>query len=242
MTPDNEPTGMDQKNIQIEVVDLHKSYRDGEGKILHILQGVNLQIPRKATVAIVGASGTGKSTFLHVLGALDTAEKGKIYVEGQDLLSMKREQCARFRNQTVGFVFQFHHLMQDFTALENVMMPLRIQSVALSEAKKRASTLLQQVGLGDRLHHRPAQLSGGEQQRVAVARAIANSPKILLADEPTGNLDEETGQQILDLMLQLNEEYGITVIIITHNSALASSMKYQYRMVHGQLTLLTNHS
>lgn len=226
---------MAQPPIQIQISNLHKSYRDGEGKLLHILKGVELSIPQGATVSIVGASGTGKSTFLHLLGALDKADKGEILVESQKLSQLDRDGAAHFRNRVISFVFQFHHLLHDFTALENVMMPLRINNQSAESVQALSERSLQEVGLQDRLHHKPFQLSGGEQQRVAIARAIANSPKILLADEPTGNLDEENGKHIIDLLLRLNKTLGITLVVITHNSALASIMQYQYRMADGLL-------
>ncbi|MBF0286342.1 MAG: ABC transporter ATP-binding protein [SAR324 cluster bacterium] len=224
---------------QIKVSRLHKSYHDGEGRELHILKGIDLEISKGATVAIVGASGTGKSTFLHLLGALDVADKGKIEIDGDELSEMKRDEIARFRNQQVAFIFQFHHLLNDFTALENVIMPLRINNCPINKANKIAQDLLVKVGLEERLHHKPFQLSGGEQQRVAIARAISNSPQILLADEPTGNLDQETGQQIFNLLLELNRDYNITLIVITHNPALAASMQLQYKMADGLLHPIT---
>ncbi len=220
---------------QIKVCNLHKSYHDGEGRELHILKGIDLEISKGATVAIIGASGTGKSTFLHLLGALDVADTGKIEIDGEELSTMTRDESARFRNQQVAFIFQFHHLLNDFTALENVIMPLRINNLPVDKASKIAEELLAKVGLGERLHHKPFQLSGGEQQRVAIARAISNSPQILLADEPTGNLDQETGEQIFDLLLQLNKDYNITLVVITHNPTLAASMQFQYKMAGGLL-------
>lgn len=226
---------MTQTPPQIEITNLHKSFRDGEGKILRILKGVELNIEKGSTVSIVGASGTGKSTFLNLLGALDHADEGTITVENHDLSKMGRDEAAEFRNREVSFIFQFHHLLHDFTALENVMIPLRIRNQSEKKMREQATQLLTDVGLADRLKHKPFQLSGGEQQRVAIARALANSPKIILADEPTGNLDEDTGQAILKLLLQLNERYGITLIIITHNSVLAKNMERQYRMADGFL-------
>ncbi|MBF0278190.1 MAG: ABC transporter ATP-binding protein [SAR324 cluster bacterium] len=233
---------MTTENILIEVTNLHKSYRDGEGHILHILKGLSLSVNQGATVSIVGASGTGKSTFLHLLGGLDTADEGEIKIAGEDLSKMTREETAKFRNKEIAYVFQFHHLLHDFTALENVAMPLRICNQPTDEANQKAKSLLSNVGLEERFHHKPSQLSGGEQQRVAIARAVANSPKILLTDEPTGNLDQETGQQILELLLRLNVDYGITLIVITHNTALADSMQFHYKLMDGLLHLQTNES
>lgn len=223
------------QNIQIDINDLHKSYRDGEGRALHILKGLKLRVPAQGTVSIVGASGAGKSTFLNLLGGLERADRGEIRVGGNELSQMTREEMARFRNEQVAFVFQFHHLLQDFTALENVLIPLRISHQPLPQAREKAQSILAKVGLAERLHHKPFQLSGGEQQRVAIARALVNSPKILLTDEPTGNLDQETGQQILELLLQLNADYGITLIVITHNAKLAASMQDRYELAEGLL-------
>ncbi len=226
---------MIKEDIQIEVTNLHKSYHDGEGRILRILKGLTFQAPKAATVSIMGTSGVGKSTFLHLLGGLDKADSGEIRIEEKELSKMTSEEIARFRNEQVAFVFQFHHLLQDFTALENVVMPLLIKHKPREFAQKEAKKLLMKVGLKGRYNHKPFQLSGGEQQRVAIARAISNSPKILLTDEPTGNLDQETGQQIVDLLLHLNREYGITLIVITHNPTLASSMEFQYELADGLL-------
>lgn len=226
---------MTREDIQIEVTNLHKSYHDGEGRILRILKGLTLRVPKAATLAIVGSSGVGKSTFLHLLGGLDKADSGEIRIEEKVLSQMRREEIARFRNEKVAFVFQFHHLLQDFTALENVIMPLRINHKPWEVARKEAKELLIKVGLNGRFNHKPSQLSGGEQQRVAIARALSNSPKILLTDEPTGNLDQETGQQIVDLLLHFNKEYGITLIVITHNPTLATSMDFQYELADGLL-------
>lgn len=222
---------------QIQVHNLHKYYRDGEGNRLHILKGLDFQIAAASTTAILGASGVGKSTLMHILGALDHADEGEILIDGANITRMSREECARYRNQQIGFVFQFHHLLQDFTAVENVAMPLRINQVSASRALKKAAELLKEVGLGHRLQHKPAQLSGGEQQRVAIARAIVNEPKILFADEPTGNLDQETGLQVLNLLLKLNLERGLTLIIISHNAALADALQCRYRLNGGVLKL-----
>ena len=223
------------KSLQIEINDLHKSYRDGEGHALHILKGLALRVPPRGTVSIVGASGAGKSTFLHLVGGLETPDRGEIRIGGNALSQMTREEMAKFRNEQVAFVFQFHHLLQDFTALENVLIPLRINHQPLPKAREKAESILAKVGLAERFHHKPFQLSGGEQQRVAIARALANSPKILLTDEPTGNLDQETGQQILELLLQLNADYGITLLVITHNAKLAARMDDQYELADGRL-------
>ncbi|HUJ75689.1 MAG TPA: ABC transporter ATP-binding protein [bacterium] len=219
----------------IWVHQLHKQYRDGEGNLLHILRGLDLEVQQGETVSIMGASGAGKSTLLHLIGALDSPDEGAIEVDGQDITRLSPEAGARFRNLTIGFVFQFHHLLMDFTALENVMMPMWIRAGRTLPFTDRARGLLAQVGLAERAQHRPAQLSGGEQQRLAIARAIANTPKVLLADEPTGNLDEETGAKVGDLLLQLNREAGLTLLLVTHNPQLAARMSRRTVLEHGQL-------
>ncbi len=219
----------------IAVRGLHKSYRDGEGRQLHILRGLDLEVQRGETVSIMGASGAGKSTLLHLIGALDTPDQGSIVVDGQDVAALTPEAGARFRNQTIGFVFQFHHLLMDFTALENVMMPLWIRAGRTLPLGEQARALLGEVGLGERGSDRPAQLSGGEQQRLAIARAIANRPAVLLADEPTGNLDEETGRRVSELLLRLNRDHQLTLILVTHNPYFARQMSRTLMLELGQL-------
>ena len=224
--------------MKIEVSNLHKSYYDGEGNKLHILKGLNFEIISGSTVAIVGASGTGKSTFMHTLGTLESIDHGNLYLDEKDLTSFTRNQAAKFRNESIGFIFQFHQLLNDFNALENVMIPGLIHGVNNEIVKNNAINLLEKVGLSERAFHKPSQLSGGEQQRVAIARALINKPRIVLADEPTGNLDEETGVQVMDILLRLNREHKTTFIMITHNPSLASKMQFQYRMENGQLHLI----
>ena len=226
--------------MQIQVSNLHKSYIDGEGLKLHILQGLNFEAKSGSTVAIVGASGTGMSTFLHTIGMLEGIDEGQLYLDGSDLANLNRDQAAQFRNEKVGFIFQFHQLLQDFTALENVMIPQLIQGKNTGIVRKYAFELLEKVGLSERAGHKPTQLSGGEQQRVAIARALVNRPRIVLADEPTGNLDQETGEQVMEILLRLNRENETTLVMITHNASLASAMQYKHRMENGQLHLLTN--
>ena len=226
--------------MKIEVSNLHKSYYDGEGHKLHILKGLNFEIISGSTAAIVGASGTGKSTFMHTLGTLESIDHGNLYLDEKDLTSFTRNQAAKFRNESIGFIFQFHQLLNDFNALENVMIPGLIHGGTTGIVKKNAINLLEKVGLAERAFHKPSQLSGGEQQRVAIARALINKPRIVLADEPTGNLDEETGVQVMDILLRLNREHKTTFIMITHNSSLASKMQFQYRMENGQLHLIAN--
>ena len=224
--------------MHIEVSNLHKSYYNGEGRKLHILKGLNVEIISGSTVAIVGASGTGKSTFLHTLGTLERIEQGDLYIDGKNLRCFSRNQAAKFRNESVGFIFQFHQLLNDFNSLENVMIPSLIHGDTVGLVKNTAIDLLEKVGLSERAFHKPSQLSGGEQQRVAIARALINSPRIVLADEPTGNLDEETSVQVMDILLRLNQENNTTFIMITHNSSLAHKMQFQYRMENGQLHLI----
>ncbi len=226
--------------MKIEVSNLHKSYYDGEGNKLHILKGLNFEIISGSTAAIVGASGTGKSTFMHTLGTLESIDHGNLYLDEKDLTSFTRNQAAKFRNESIGFIFQFHQLLNDFNALENVMIPGLIHGVTNEIVKNNAINLLEKVGLSERAFHKPSQLSGGEQQRVAIARALINKPRIVLADEPTGNLDEETGVQVMDILLRLNREHKTTFIMITHNPSLASKMQFQYRMENGQLHLNAN--
>lgn len=200
---------------------LHKSYAQAK-QPLEILKGLDTDFYPGEAVCIVGSSGAGKSTLLHILGALDRPTSGQVLFKNEDLFAKTDEQLAQFRNQTVGFVFQFHHLLAELTALENIMMPARIGGVPEKETRLRAEKLLGQMGLKERGHHYPSELSGGEQQRVAVARALIMSPKILLADEPTGNLDTENSRQIQELFFSLKQQLGLTLIVVTHDSNFAS--------------------
>ena len=218
----------------IEVVALNKSY-DVAGKRLHVLRDLDLTVERGEMVAIIGASGVGKSTLLHVLGGLDTIDNGQVRVGEHDISSMNDEARVAFRNRHIGFVFQFHHLLPEFTAIENAMMPLRIARVASAMARPRAEELLTRVGLGDRLEHRPGMLSGGEQQRVAVSRALVMQPSLLLADEPTGDLDESTADSLHQLLRDMHAEFGLTAIIATHNPRLASQCDRTLRLEGGRL-------
>ena len=213
---------------------LVKGYASPAG-YLPVLAHLDLEVGAGEMVAIVGASGVGKSTLLHVLGTLDRPEEGKVRVEGAEVLGLAETELREFRNRTIGFVFQFHHLLPEFTALENVMMPLLIARQGEAEARRAASDLLARVGLQDRAEHRPGALSGGEQQRVAVARALVRSPRLLLADEPSGNLDRETGDRLHELVRRLNREEGITVIAVTHNERLAASCDRTLRLEGGRL-------
>ena len=211
-----------------------KGYRTAAGYV-PVLRGLDLEVPAGEMLAITGASGVGKSTLLHVLGTLDPPEAGTITVAGEDVLRLPEPRLRAFRNQTMGFVFQFHHLLPEFTALENVAMPLLIGRVPGPEARKGARALLEELDLGERVHHRPGAMSGGEQQRVAVARALACSPRALLADEPTGNLDRETGDRLHALLRRLNREKGITVVVVTHNERLAAACDRTLRLEAGVL-------
>ncbi|HEX7766715.1 MAG TPA: ABC transporter ATP-binding protein [Nitrospira sp.] len=214
----------------IRITDLHKSFIMGSQE-LTVLKGIDLEIPRGQMVAIVGASGAGKSTMLHIMGMLDRPTKGSVYFDNQDLFQMSEAQQAEFRNRRIGFVFQFHHLLPEFTALENACMPALIQRRPIEEIEQEATLLLQEVGLGQRLHHKPGELSGGEQQRVAVARALLQKPDLVLADEPTGNLDTHTGESLFGLLRDLNRTRKTTFVIVTHNDKLSAQSD---RIVHMQ--------
>jgi len=200
-----------------------------------VLKGIDLTVEAGEMVAVVGASGAGKSTFLHVLGTLDAVTSGTITIDGADITKMAPTSVAEFRNHTIGFVFQFHHLLPEFSAVENVAMPGLIAGLARKLAEKKATELLERVGLEHRLAHRPGELSGGEQQRVALARALVLNPKLLLADEPTGNLDVRTGAAIHKLVVELNRERGMTMIVVTHNEDLAARMPRRLHMADGRI-------
>lgn len=202
---------------------LAKSYPQGEGR-LEVLKGIDFAIAKGECVGLIGASGAGKSTLLHILGALDRPTGGEVCFEGADLFAKNDRELAAFRSRRVGFVFQFHHLLPEFTALENAAMPARIAGYSRDEAYDRGGALLKAVGLSQRLDHRPSQLSGGEQQRVALARALVCEPGLVLADEPTGNLDHATGSLVHELLVELNRKMGITLLVATHNSELAARM------------------
>ena len=218
----------------ITVTNLYKSFPMGE-QTLTVLKGINLSIARGELIAIVGASGAGKSTLLHILGLLDRPTSGTVYFDGQDLFQLSEASQAEFRNKRIGFVFQFHHLLPEFTALENACMPALIQRRQPDEVKAEATALLNEVGLGARLHHKPGELSGGEQQRVAVARALLQKPDLVLADEPTGNLDTHTGEALFSLMRELNKGRGTTFVIVTHNDKLSSQADRIVHMQDGQI-------
>ena len=218
----------------VEVVGLDKRYRVGSQEI-HVLRNLDLAVEVGEMVAIMGASGVGKSTLLHLLGGLDSVHAGRVVIDGHDLGQLDGRELVAFRNARIGFVFQFHHLLPEFTALENAEMPLRIARRPTAEARSSAAALLARVGLGERLGHRPAMLSGGEQQRVAVARALVMAPALVLADEPTGDLDEDSGEALHALFRAMHREQGLTSILATHNPRLAASCDRVLRLEGGRL-------
>ena len=214
-----------------------KSYRDGS-HVTPVLHDVTLQVPSHQMLAIVGSSGSGKSTLLHILGTLDQQDSGELWLAGQNVAKLSSVEKAALRNQQLGFIYQFHHLLMDFTALENVAMPLLIRGQSKAQANQQATELLQRVGLGHRIAHRPSELSGGERQRVAIARAMVGKPGLVLADEPTGNLDHQTAESIYQLMRELNQELGTSFIVVTHDRLLAKRLDRQLWMQDGRLGAL----
>jgi lipoprotein-releasing system ATP-binding protein len=228
---------MNDNNQQQCVIDCQavtKSFREGSLNV-DVLKGVSLSVSIGEKIAILGTSGSGKSTLLHILGGLDLPTKGKVMIQGNDVAALSDAERGTLRNKTLGFIYQFHHLLPEFTALENVAMPLLIGDVSVAEAKERAASMLQKVGLDHRLEHKPAQLSGGERQRAAIARALVTHPHAVLADEPTGNLDRQTADSIFALMQELNEELGTSLIVVTHDLALADRMDHIYQLTDGVL-------
>ena len=219
-----------------QVQGLKKTFIFGQKrKIIEVLKGVELTIMPGEMLAIEGASGAGKSTLLHILGALERPTEGMVYFQKIDLMERSDGELAEIRNRHIGFVFQFHHLLPEFSAVENTMMPGLIQGMSPKEAIRNAEKILVQLGLGDRLQHKPGELSGGEQQRVALARALMLNPRVILADEPTGNLDTKTGRDVHTLMVRINQEQGITIVVVTHNPALATRMTRRVLLVDGRL-------
>ncbi|TVQ71590.1 MAG: ABC transporter ATP-binding protein [Balneolaceae bacterium] len=227
---------MTTANPLLTAENIHKSYT-GKAEPVHVLRGVDIRVNSHDLTAIVGASGSGKSTLLHILGGLDRPDKGTIRFRDADLSRMDDEALAGFRNRNIGFVFQFHHLLPEFTALENVFMPGLIAGKSMAEIRERAEYLLEETGLKQRLDHRPSELSGGEQQRVAVARALMNEPEIIMADEPTGNLDEANTDKLLSVMMDIREKEQTAIIIITHDPRIAGIAPSVYNLHHGQLEL-----
>ena len=218
----------------LEVRNLYKSYGEGAAKV-EVLKGIDLTVEAGDTVAMVGPSGAGKSTLLHVMGTIDRPTSGEVLFDGEPIFSLPDQPLAAFRNRSIGFVFQFHHLLPEFSALENVMMPLLIGGEKRSTAEGRAKGLLNDVGLSHRVTHRPGELSGGEQQRVAIARALVREPRLLLADEPTGNLDMKTSEEVHALLYSIQRTTGISLVIVTHNEHLAAGMARTVRFVDGRI-------
>lgn len=218
----------------LRAINICKSYRDGS-HVTPVLHDVTLEVPSHQMLAIVGSSGSGKSTLLHILGTLDQQDSGELWLAGQNVAQLSSVEKAALRNQQLGFIYQFHHLLMDFTALENVAMPLLIRGQSKAQANQQATELLQRVGLGHRIAHRPSELSGGERQRVAIARAMVGRPGLVLADEPTGNLDHQTAESIYQLMRELNQELGTSFIVVTHDRMLAKRLDRQLWMQDGRL-------
>ena len=218
----------------LEIRDVHKSYDDGTGRV-EVLKGIELEINAGEIVFVMGPSGVGKSTLLNLIGTLDQPTRGEILIDGNETARLKERALSRFRNDNFGFIFQFHHLLPDFTAMENVMMPHLIRGGNMAEGGERAAQLLTDVGLGERLTHRPNQLSGGEQQRVAIARALMNQPRLILADEPTGDLDRANSRSLFDLIRRLNDQFGQTFIIVSHDEMLASEANNIVHLADGKV-------
>jgi lipoprotein-releasing system ATP-binding protein len=221
--------------IVLECMDLCKTFTEGGGSKLEILRNVNLTVRASEKIAIVGASGSGKSTLLHLLGGLDKPTSGQVLIEDKDVNQLSETERCHLRNRLLGFVYQFHHLLPEFTAQENVAMPALIRGSSPVQAMVQARLLLEKVGMIRRLDHKPSELSGGERQRAAVARAMTNEPRCILADEPTGNLDKNTAEQVMQVMLRLNKEYGTSLVVVTHDMSLASKMDMIYTIEDGRL-------
>ena len=213
---------------------LHKSFEDGKLKV-DVLQGVELTVAAGEKIAIMGSSGSGKSTLLHLLGGLDDPTQGRVQVAGESISALNERAKSELRNKKLGFIYQFHHLLPEFTALENVALPLLIRGESTSVAMKNANELLARVGLQERVLHKPGELSGGERQRAAIARAMVTKPECILADEPTGNLDEQTAEKVFEVMLQLNTEFKVSLLMVTHNASLANRMDAVYELRDGKL-------
>jgi len=222
-------------DIVLQCEDLSKSYDSGPATV-EVLNNINFSVMEKSGVAIVGASGSGKSTLMHLLGGLDIPNQGKVTVCGNDMSALSDAARGKLRNQSLGFIYQFHHLLPEFTALENVAMPLLLRDGSISDAQAQAKEILSKVGLEKRVMHKPTELSGGERQRVAIARALVTRPKVILADEPTGNLDSKNATQVQNEMLELNKEMNTAVVIVTHDSTIAESMDEMYTLEDGMLS------
>ncbi len=228
-----------QNGYILEARNLEKSFqRESHADPLEVIKGISLALKPGEIASVIGSSGCGKSTLLHLLGGLDQPDRGEVRWEDKNIFAYDEEELARIRNQQVGFVFQFHHLLPEFTALENVMIPSMIRTSEQKSSEERAFELLKRFGIEDRAEHRPTQLSGGEQQRVSMARALANNPRIILADEPTGNLDEKNTENILDLLFELREKEGVSIIIVTHETSIAKRTDHIYELSQGDLSLL----
>jgi len=227
---------MTESEPVLQALAIGRDFQEG-GTTLTVLDGLDFTLGAAESVAIVGASGSGKSTLLQILGGLDQPTRGQVRVEGKDLHALGEKERGLLRNHTMGFIYQFHHLLPEFSALENVAMPLLVRRTPPAEARRRAAVMLEQVGLAARLEHRPHQLSGGERQRAAVARALVTQPLIVFADEPTGNLDGKNAEQVFELMLQLNRERGTSLVIVTHDLRLAARMDRTYSLEDGRLKL-----
>lgn len=232
----NTATNQDDSNQPvIACVGLRKAFSEGRGS-LEVLKGVDFSLPQGGRVAVVGSSGSGKSTLLHLLGGLDTPTAGEVYVNGRSIIGLSSAARGKIRGDNIGFIYQFHHLLPEFTALENVGIPLLLGKSSVKTIQAEAKRMLVRVGLGERLNHKPSQLSGGERQRVAIARALVKRPKVVMADEPTGNLDGDSADQVQSLLLTLNRELGMSLLIVTHDLALANKTGTVMRMDHGVLS------
>lgn len=222
-------------SFMLEARALGKSYEEGTGHELHVLKDINFTVHSGDTIAIIGSSGSGKTTLLNMLGGLDDASTGKVLINDQDIEKLNEKQRSKIRNKHMGFVYQFHHLLPEFTALENVAMPLLIAGKSVSVATDKATKILTEIGLGNRLFHKPSELSGGERQRVAIVRAVIHQPDCVFADEPTGNLDSANAEQAIELIMQLNTVYKTSLVIVTHDLAIAEKMQTVYTIRDGQL-------
>lgn len=222
--------------FHLEAVNLGKDYREGSGEALHVLSGINFSLHAGETLAIIGASGSGKSTLLNTLGGLDKPTQGEVRLNGDDLARVTEKTRCTIRNRRLGFIYQFHHLLPEFSALENVAMPLLIDGISPAEASDKASKVLDEVGLAQRLQHKPGELSGGERQRAAIARALIHQPDCIFADEPTGNLDRRNAEQVMELIIELNRRYQTALVIVTHDMHVAERMDHIYLLEDGVLS------